>query len=679
MSKINSLEYRSDIDGLRAIAVLSVVIYHAFPKLIQGGFIGVDIFFVISGFLISKIIFRSLDNNTFSILDFYNRRIKRIFPALILVLISTIILGWMLLLETEFQGLGKHILSSIGFVLNGVLWKEGINYFGSPIEYNPLINLWSLGVEEQFYLVWPLIAYFIWKFKRFFLIIIGFLSLVSFLINVLGLYVFNKTSFCYYLLFSRFWELSIGCALGYISIYKNNYVNNKIANLFSMNNKNEVINNIKSFTGLFFILISIVFIDVDESYFPGFLALFPVFGAFLVIDSGANAWFNRVVLSNQVLVKIGLISYPLYLWHWPLLAFNRYIYAGTPTIISIYFVILLSFLFSFCTYYFIELPIRHRNNRNIVIILVSASILIGTFGFLIWFDKIKPYSSQFDIKKITSAINDWEYPTKNLQPFLVSGRTFYNTKDYKEKILFFGDSNIQQYAPRFEKLLNDNKIEKSLIFYAQQGCIPIKNLKNLSAPSCNEFAKNFIRIANDPDIKTVVIGARWSSYLEGKHRVFYEEMNFKQYLDESQLAFDKTLNQFEIMLKELVELGKNVYVVLNVPTGEVLDPKFMIKRSLIDEKFKINIKPFYKENFSNLTHNFINGLKSISTKVGAIIIDPLESLCNVDSSCDSLYEGIPIYCDKAHISASFVRENVKYLDFLIFDDLSQKNVSKIID
>jgi peptidoglycan/LPS O-acetylase OafA/YrhL len=679
MSKINSLEYRPDIDGLRAIAVLSVIIFHAFPRFNPGGFIGVDIFFVISGFLISTIIFRSLDNNSFSILDFYKRRIKRIFPALILVLISSLILGWMLLLETEFQGLGKHVLSSIGFVLNGVLWREGTQYFGSPIEYKPLINLWSLGVEEQFYLVWPLIAYFIWKFREFFLVIIGLLLLTSFLINIFGLYIFHKNSFCYYLPFSRFWELSAGGALGYITIYKNNYLNSVITKVFSMRNKNEAINNIKSFTGLFLIIISSIFINADKSFFPGFLALLPVFGAFLIIDSGSNAWVNRVVLSNRFLVKIGLISYPLYLWHWPLLSFNMFIYAGNPTISSIIFVILISFLFSFLTYSFIEKPIRYRKNTNIVLFLISVSTLTGIFGFFIWFDKIKPYSSQFEIKNITTAINDWEYPTKNLQPFQVSGQTFYNTKDYKEKILLYGDSNIQQYAPRFEKLLSDNKIEKSLVFYAQQGCIPIQNLKSLSSPSCNEFAKNFIKIANNPDIKTVVIGARWGAYLEGKHRVYYEEMDFKEYLDESQIALDKTLNQFEVMLKKLVELGKNVYVILNIPTGDILDPRFMIERSLINEKFKINIKPFHKENFSNLNLNFINGLKNISSKVGAITIDPLDSLCNVDSNCASVYEGKPIYCDSAHISSSFVRENVKYLDFLITDKLFQMNSSKIIN
>jgi len=168
-------KYRPDIDGLRAIAVLSVVAFHAFPSWMKGGFIGVDVFFVISGFLISTIIFENLDKGTFSFSEFYARRIKRIYPALLIVLTASIVFGWFSLLADEYKQLGKHTMAATGFISNFVLWSEA-GYFDNSAETKPLLHLWSLGIEEQFYFIWPLLCWFFWRMKFYRLaLVVGFI------------------------------------------------------------------------------------------------------------------------------------------------------------------------------------------------------------------------------------------------------------------------------------------------------------------------------------------------------------------------------------------------------------------------------------------------------------------------------------------------------------------------
>ena len=212
-------KYRADIDGLRAIAVLSVVGFHAFPSWFRGGFIGVDIFFVISGYLISTIIVGGLEQSRFSFVEFYVRRIKRIFPALLLVLIASYAFGWFALLADEYKQLGKHIAGGAGFVSNFVLWNES-GYFDNAADNKPLLHLWSLGIEEQFYVVWPLLLWFAWK-KRFNLLTITVLiAAVSFALNIAK--VRSGAVAAFYSPQTRFWELMIGSIVAYFTLHKQN-------------------------------------------------------------------------------------------------------------------------------------------------------------------------------------------------------------------------------------------------------------------------------------------------------------------------------------------------------------------------------------------------------------------------------------------------------------------------
>jgi peptidoglycan/LPS O-acetylase OafA/YrhL len=284
---MNKLKYRADIDGLRAIAVLSVVCYHAFPGIFKGGFIGVDIFFVISGYLISSIIFKNLYNKTFSFREFYIRRIIRIFPALLLVLFFSIVVGWLTLLPGEYKQLGKHILGGAGFYSNFILWGES-GYFDNIAETKPLLHLWSLGVEEQFYIIWPLLLILIFKFKfnKFFLIVV--VATISFCINVYFLP--KDPSGVFYLPFTRFWELLIGSLLAYILFYNKD-------SIFLEKLNQKFFANIISLIGL--MLISYGLYSISKvSPFPGYLAIYPTLGAMLIILTGHFSWIGKILLSS---------------------------------------------------------------------------------------------------------------------------------------------------------------------------------------------------------------------------------------------------------------------------------------------------------------------------------------------------------------------------------------------
>ncbi|WP_370659744.1 acyltransferase family protein [Massilia polaris] len=312
-------KYRPDIDGLRAIAVLAVVLFHAFPALIPGGFIGVDIFFVISGFLITSIIARELEHGKFTFARFYARRIKRIFPALLLVMAACLAFAWFALFPDELKQLGLHLAGGAGFVSNLVLWQE-VGYFDRGADTKPLLHLWSLAIEEQFYIVWPVVLLLASRLRLNLLLVSAGLALLSFAVNVGGIAAFPSATF--YSPASRAWELLLGAVLA-CSLLRTQPV------VLFARAAAAVSPNLRSAAGALLLAIGFAIIS-REHQFPGWYALLPTVGALLMIGAGPQSWFNRFVLSNRLLVWFGLISYPLYLWHWPLLAFAHIVESGTP-------------------------------------------------------------------------------------------------------------------------------------------------------------------------------------------------------------------------------------------------------------------------------------------------------------------------------------------------------------
>ena len=355
------LKYRADIDGLRAVAVLAVVAFHAFPGWARGGFVGVDIFFVISGYLISGIILRGLRDDRFRFSTFYARRIRRIFPALALVLATCYACGWFVLFANDYAQLGKHIAGGVGFAANFVLWNEA-GYFDDAADTKPLQHLWSLGVEEQFYLVWPLLLVLMWRFRKHpFGVIVGVL-VGSFLFNVWTVRLEPTAAF--FSPVTRFWELLLGAALAAI----------EPVTLRARWREGSAV------AGTALILAAVAVID-RRRVFPGLWALMPTVGALLIIAAGPGAWVNRVLLGQPVMTWVGLISYPLYLWHWPLLSFARIVGAETPPAWMRMSAIAMSVGLAWLTYRVVERPIRHGPAGALAVpALCSAMVVLLAAG-----------------------------------------------------------------------------------------------------------------------------------------------------------------------------------------------------------------------------------------------------------------------------------------------------------
>jgi peptidoglycan/LPS O-acetylase OafA/YrhL len=373
--------YRPDIDGLRGFAVLSVIGYHARIRGLYGGFTGVDVFFVISGFLISTIIFSHLEQGRFSFTDFYARRVRRIFPALIVVLLGVGAFGGYVLLADEYSQLGRHIVAGTGFLSNLLLWREA-GYFDTGAQFKPLLHLWSLAVEEQYYLIWPLMVFLIWK-RRFRLLTILCVLLISFSLNFTG--IAGDTSARFYFPHTRFWELLAGGVLAYVHLYKRASVDAFLSRLLLQSTTPRsvaILQSMKAVLGLAMVTVAVVVLN-EETGIHAWKALMPVVGTILLISAGSQALINRYVLSAPVIVFVGLISYPLYLWHWPLLSFLQLTALEPPSLKAKLVVVAGAFVLAWLTYQFLERPIRSRKRtpreQRMLLAGMLAACIMGAF------------------------------------------------------------------------------------------------------------------------------------------------------------------------------------------------------------------------------------------------------------------------------------------------------------
>ncbi len=372
--------------------MLSVVLYHAFPALLTGGFIGVDVFFVISGYLITGHIFASLDQGKFSFLNFFGKRIRRIFPALILVMVSSLTFGWFALMSEEFQQLGQHVAGGAAFIVNFILVGES-GYFDTAADTKPLLHLWSLAIEEQFYIFWPVVLWLAW-WQRFNLIWVTLLvAVLSFYFNVW--FVASKPTEVFFWPFGRFWEMLSGSVLAWLMLYKRDALDRakmrvdtfigRAVPLWIVPGKLALTENVMALGGLCLLIYG--FTEISSNVpFPSIWALVPVCGAILIIAAGATAWSNRIFMMNPVAVWFGLISYPLYLWHWPILSFLQIVESGElPHRNERILAVILAVILAWFTIRFVERPLRfgHRSVRLKIVGLTGAMFCVGMAGLVI--------------------------------------------------------------------------------------------------------------------------------------------------------------------------------------------------------------------------------------------------------------------------------------------------------
>jgi len=491
-SSLGDTTYRADIDGLRAISILLVVGYHAQSWLVPGGFIGVDIFFVISGFLITRIITARLDNGSLSPLDFYARRVRRIFPALIVVLLASYLVGWLVLLPDAFVRLGDNIAASAAFASN-LLQLGQISYFAPDATENPLLHLWSLGIEEQFYIVWPPILMLLSRSKYRQAWMFG-MAAASFATSLLIFAGYKNWTF--YFLVPRAWELLAGGLLADqqpLGLWSNKQNDPKRHDLL-------VMFGIALIAGAAFGL-------NRGSLFPGPYALLPTVGAALIIVS-PHSRISRLLLANRPMVLLGRISYPLYLWHWPLLSYLIMLRNGVPNALEIWAAVTLAVALSWLTFRFVETPIRQKPNivpklaSGLISVAAAGIVTAAASGFEIRFPpeirdiaQIKP-----DQNSGFSGSCFSENPGSNFGPGCIEPGN-------KRLLFLWGDSTAAALYPGLKQA--EKNFSFRLANFTAAACAPILLAGRTAAcDRANDIAFSFIK-SSRPDI--VLMHAMWGT------------------------------------------------------------------------------------------------------------------------------------------------------------------------
>ncbi|MGJ4964470.1 acyltransferase family protein [Bradyrhizobium sp. HKCCYLRH3061] len=501
--------YRPEIDGLRAVAVMSVVVFHAFPHALRGGFVGVDIFFVISGFLITSIIVADLANGSFRLRTFYARRVKRIFPALIVVLLAVLLLGCILLYTDEYKELGKQVAASAGFAANLLFWKEA-NYFDLAAETKPLLHLWSLGIEEQYYILWPLLLWLCWRTrKRALPYLVGLLLVGSFLLNIRAMGTSPTEAF--YSPLTRAWELFAG---GLLAIASSPYTRPLLGAVPDTGHRSPISNRLAA-SGIVLLAASLILISRNTP-FPGWAALLPVAATCMLVGAGPSSWVARRILSHPVLVGIGLISYPLYLWHWPLLVLTRAWMGEAGSAPLRCGVVALSAGLAWITYRFLERPIRFGQSplRSLPLLGGALATLAGigalamTYGWTFQPGDLNSYAAYFDsfrtgvspAREELVEINQNQCNFYNFESALptrvprdgISPDCY--TSHSRRTVLLWGDSHS---AHLFYGLRKTLPADTSLLLVYASGCRPHPiDLAKLTTDYCemsNSFALSTIK------------------------------------------------------------------------------------------------------------------------------------------------------------------------------------------
>ena len=637
-----SLRYRSDIDGLRAVAVLGVVIYHAFPKVVPGGFTGVDIFFVISGYLISGILYKGQREGNFSpssfFLEFYARRVRRLFPALITVLLLSLGYGWLVLLPDEYQQLGKHVAAGTLFIQNIIFWKES-GYFDIAANLKPMLHLWSLAVEEQFYIFFPPLLVLLWKRPRVLIPAMILLLVGTFIANVVMSYQDVVSDF--FLTPYRAWEFLGGSLLAWWHYDKNHEEDVPLYR--------EAL----SWAGLLLLALGMALLGKDQPY-PGWRALLPVAGTLLLMEGGRGAWVNRKILSHPVMVWVGLISYPLYLFHWPALSFVHIVKGGAPASGLIWAALGVALLLTVLTYYFIEKKLRHNKGAWVLPALVGVFLITGVWGAMCMLKIIAPKLDP-KLAQAVIALNDKD--------------SFNGVKQHESEVglftvggsgaqtVFVGDSNMQQYMPRIAEYLDPRKgSPRGAIFIVYAGLPAIPGFqvaqykKGLSLiPELDE------QIRKNPKIDRVVLAGLWCEYFTYKGNL----IDGVSVGDPS--AVDRTMQALGGLIRRLSDQGKKVTLILSIPYGDKLHPVNAVERGFMSARYK-NPQVFTTEEFLSEKRSLLEKVKATALSNGASVIDPVEYLSTNGVCRFADDDGIPIQYDGRHLRPGYVREHVTYLD-----------------
>jgi peptidoglycan/LPS O-acetylase OafA/YrhL len=629
VNEMGQIKYRPDIDGLRALAVLPVVLFHAGFSWFPGGYVGVDVFFVISGYLITALIHEEMMRQEFSLVRFYERRIRRIFPALFVMLSACWLAAVCLFIPRDFIDFGKSAWAAALSVSNFLFWRE-TGYFDAPASLKPLLHTWSLGVEEQFYILFPLLLAVIYRYAgKHRKPIIFAVALLSFLASVWETAM--RPDAAYYLLPSRAWELMAGSLLA-------------VAGIPAL--RNHMLRNLVAVSGLLLILIP-VFVYSEHIPFPGVAALAPVLGAVMLIHSGqADTCVSRI-LKFKALVFIGLISYSLYLWHWPIIVFTKYRALESLSATTGAILVAASFIAAWVSWKWVEQPFRKRKAHSasagrIVVTGMCAMSFIVAIGLMAVLtdglpQRLSPeaqrYASMMDEKRYFGIYDrggcflDYHQSVADYRPECAE---FPEDEDHIN-VLIYGDSFAAHLYPGLAEVGRPGIEVRQ---YTATSCRPFP----VGDAWCDTIYQNFFsKVLPESETDVILVSAYWTP--------LYRRLGAAE--------FSRRLSE---TIAQIKKYGKHVVLAGQSPTYRRAIPYMLLVRQVFDGDFYA----------SAASGKVINAeLKKIANETDAVFVDFYNYACN-GKSCLAALNGEPLYWDFAHMTLA----GSKYYGRLLLEIIS---------
>lgn len=626
------MKFRHDINGLRAIAVIAVVLFHFNAAWSPGGFAGVDVFFVISGFLMTGIIFRGIEKNDFSVLKFYLARANRIIPALALLCLVLLTFGWYFLTPAEYKALNRHAVTSVGFVSNFLYFMES-GYFDAASHKKWLLHTWSLSVEWQFYIIYPLILIALRKFMSIHALKVAVViaTVIGFVFSAWATYQYPSAS--YYLFPMRAWEMMAG---GVAYLYPLTLTDTK--------------KKATEWCGLALIVASYFLISAENPW-PGYLAIFPVLGSFLIIQAQRD---SSVITNNIVFQKLGSWSYSIYLWHWPLVVA---IYYFTLPEIYTYLGLALSILLGYLSYTYIERNkfISSYSYMNYKKLFAGTLVVLGTSLAVA---SQHPYKLGFVPDSVLSSIKRSEYECFSKAYQHAADSDFCTISNGDKKIFAYGDSHSYSSLPAIESIAKERGYELTYTGYG--GCPPLLGVypdrKDQADKDCHALNDKVMDYISSSDIDTVILTARWTYYTAGN----YDGGDYQYIRSSQEQPFDQptSITAFKRGVQDTfaayAKTNAHVIVLLQVPM-QTANPDQIFYNSLIDEHLDIkkletsSITLQQHKQFQQPTNDII--IAEAAKYPNITVIDPTMMMCN-NINCPVGNEIMSYYFDDDHLSTS---------------------------
>lgn len=613
------MKYRADVDGLRAVAILAVLFFHAGIGM-PGGYVGVDIFFVISGYLITRLIFKDLDRDRFSIVEFWERRVRRILPPLAVVILATAVGGWFLLTPFDYKDLAETILAQALLVSNIYFWKQS-GYFARDAEQMPLLHTWSLAVEEQFYLFFPFLLLAVSRFcrRRLVPVIVG-IGGFSFLLSVYCSYRHQQVNF--YLLPTRAWELLIGALLAAIPALGGR----------------RWVGEVVSAVGLVAMLVAIFFYG-DNPRFPGLAAVLPCGGAALIIWANGQrlTWVGKLLALRPV-VFIGLISYSLYLWHWPMLVLHRHWAFDAPSRRHRLLVILLSVLATIISWRFVERPVRERiifktRPRVFAFAGVTAAVFLAT-GIGIYMSDGVPQRLSVEAQRYAAAVKDRGFENEIDLEEAQRGELVElgnGDKSRPVNLVVWGDSHAMAAMPVFDQLCKDYSIRGVAVTHSSQA--PLVGYESITRYSLGKesipYGNTVVEFIRKNHVRDLVLVASWNGYIN-------HDRNTAR-LREGLLA----------TIAAMSECGTRLWIMRPVPVHEWIVPNMLVSAVLRGrDPDSLGLPLSEHIQMSQRLDPLFEGV----TAPGLTVIDPLKIFLDKNEVCRVSRDGIALYWDSHHLT-----------------------------